>query len=233
MSDALHQWEQAEDRAERRRWSLSAATVLLAFGAAVLAWEWRPAPSPAMPIPAAMLIELAPETQAPPEPEPPPPEPPPPEPLPRPVKLPTPPKVETPPPSEIALPEPPPEPPQPEQAVVYPAPQTLPAPRIDPRAASAKITYQGLLLAHLERNKRYPRLARSQRQEGVPYLRFVATRDGRVLSSRIERSSGHASLDEEALDLLQRAQPLPAFTADMVEETIDVVVPIEFFLRRR
>jgi biopolymer transport protein ExbD len=39
------------------------------------------------------------------------------------------------------------------------------------RARSAKVTYEGLLLAHLERNKRYPATAHSRRQEGQPYLR--------------------------------------------------------------
>lgn len=231
MSTALLEWEMAQTRAERRRWSLSAAAVIAGYSLLLAAHYWQPARNtPPVEI-AAMMIEMAPEPVIPPEPQPePPPEPPPPEPVVKPLPTPAPPRAEAPPVSDIALPEPEPQ----EVAETTEDAVAEPPPRVDPaRAASAKITYEGLLLAHLERNKRYPRIAQSRRQEGVPYVRFVATRDGKVLSARLERSSGHASLDEEALALLERAQPLPSFTAEMLEAQLEMIVPIQFFLRRR
>lgn len=235
MSLALSEWEAEHAKAELRRWGVSAVVVVLGFGTAIAASQWRPAAHPITQPPAALMIQLAPE--APPEPEPPPPEPPPPEPpppkpVPKPVPQPTPPKVEAPPPSDISEPAPPEPPPQPEQAVEQSAPATPAPPPANPSAASAKITYEGLLLAHLERNKRYPSQARSRRQQGLPYVRFVVTREGKVLSAKLERSSGYESLDEEALALFERAQPLPAFTPEMEGDTLEAVVPIQFSLRR-
>lgn len=239
-ADASHadRWEAEQERADRRRWMVSALIVVLAYGAAVAAWRWTPARPPAPPEPVAILIELAPEPQAPePEPEPPPPPPkpeppPPPPPKPLPEPMPEPPPPEELPPPEVQLPEPP--EPIPDSVVAEPQPPQLPpTPKVDPRAAAAKVTYEGLLLAHLERNKRYPLAARSRRQEGLPHVRFVATRDGRVLNARLERSCGHELLDQETLALLERAQPLPHFTEEMEGDTLEVVVPVQFSLRRR
>lgn len=58
------------------------------------------------------------------------------------------------------------------------------------------------------------------------------SRDGRVLAVRIERAAGVASLDQEGLDLLQRAQPLPPLPPDQPGESLELVVPIQFYLRR-
>ena len=44
-------------------------------------------------------------------------------------------------------------------------------------------------------------------------------------------SSGWAALDEEARDLIRRAQPLPPVPADYPGETLDLVVPVVFSLR--
>jgi protein TonB len=108
-----------------------------------------------------------------------------------------------------------------------------PAQGATPQPQSAALpTWKGLLLRHLERHKRYPSDAQRTRQEGVVYVHFVMSRDGRVLSARLERPCGVASLDHEGLALLQRAQPLPPFPPDQPGESLELVVPIEFFLRR-
>jgi protein TonB len=64
-------------------------------------------------------------------------------------------------------------------------------------------------------------------------VRFTMDRHGRVLAARIERSANAASLDQEGLDLLQRAQPLPALPSDQPGETLELIVPIQFFLKGR
>jgi periplasmic protein TonB len=122
------------------------------------------------------------------------------------------------------------------------APQALPErapvasarmPGATPEPASAALpTWKGTLLRHLERHKRYPPEAQRARQQGTAYVHFTMSRDGRVLSARIERAAGVASLDKEGLDLLQRAQPLPPLPSDQPGETLALVVPVQFFLRR-
>jgi len=111
------------------------------------------------------------------------------------------------------------------------APSSVPpvaAAQPNPRAVA---TWQGTLLAHLARHKRYPRSSQDRGDQGVAHLRFTMTRQGRVTAQRVEKSSGHALLDAEVLDLIQRAQPLPAPPADMPGEHFDLLIPIQFSLR--
>ena len=72
-----------------------------------------------------------------------------------------------------------------------------------------------------------------RRQEGVALLWFRMTPAGEVLAFRLERSSGHALLDQETLELIKRAQPLPALPPDMPQQPIELVLPLRYELRRR
>jgi len=56
-------------------------------------------------------------------------------------------------------------------------------------------------------------------------------RGGRVLSASLERSSGFAELDREAMSLPNRAQPLPKPPEERAGDTLELVVPVEFFIR--
>jgi periplasmic protein TonB len=91
--------------------------------------------------------------------------------------------------------------------------------------------YAATLLAWLERHKQYPRRARLRRQEGTVWLYLVVDRGGAVLEYRLERSSGHPALDEEVLAMIERAQPLPPMPEDTDREHLELIVPVEFFLR--
>jgi len=152
-----------------------------------------------------------------------------PEPIqPQPVERPILPIAQVPRPVPVGVPRPAdPGPTEPETA----APKTLPAPPAPQVASNAPDTWEGRVLAQLNRNRRYPRMAMARRQQGVPYIRFVMDREGKVLSSRLERSSGFADLDREAVALPKRASPLPKPPDDKPGETLELVVPVEFFLR--
>ncbi|WP_296805419.1 energy transducer TonB [Thiocapsa sp.] len=91
--------------------------------------------------------------------------------------------------------------------------------------------YYAELAAWLERHKRYPSQARKMRQEGIVRVRFVIERNGKVVSHRIETSSGHAVLDHAASELLRRASPMPAIPASMGRSRLEIVVPIAYRLR--
>ena len=108
--------------------------------------------------------------------------------------------------------------------------QTVAAPP-SPVAGEGHDAYLGRVLSQLKRYKQYPSSARMARITGVVFLHFVMDAQGKVLKYEIAKSSGKAVLDEEALALIQRAQPLPALPADFPTRTLDVVVPIEFSLR--
>lgn len=91
--------------------------------------------------------------------------------------------------------------------------------------------YQGRLAAWLNRHKRYPERARRLRQEGTVRVSFTIDRNGRLLSHRIVRSSGHPLLDQEIKSMLTRATPMPALPAGMSQSQLTVTVPINFSLR--
>lgn len=92
--------------------------------------------------------------------------------------------------------------------------------------------YAATVLAWLERHKEYPRRARLRRQQGTVMLYFVVDRQGTVLQHSIHQGSGHQALDEEVLALIQRAQPLPVMPDSIDDQTLELVVPVQFFIRR-
>lgn len=88
--------------------------------------------------------------------------------------------------------------------------------------------WQSRLMSHLERRKRYPSTARSNREEGTVYVRFRIDDSGNVLSVSLSRSSGYPTLDSAVLDMVRAASPVPAPPAG-VNKTI--TAPVRFNLR--
>jgi protein TonB len=148
------------------------------------------------------------------------------------------PKIEKP---VVAMPEPPKVEPKAERKP--PAPRTSAAPRTlnhtanvpaAPAPGSANAfppSWISLLFSHLLRYRQYPSSAQAAHQEGVVTLAFTMDRNGHVLSRHIARSSGVPALDAEALAMIERAQPLPSFPADMSAATRSFTAPIKFTLR--
>ncbi|GEB37893.1 protein TonB [Gluconacetobacter liquefaciens] len=98
------------------------------------------------------------------------------------------------------------------------------------QASPDPVTWQGELLARLEKYKRYPAESQARHEEGIAMLHFAMDRKGHVLSARISASSHHATLDEETLALLHRAEPLPVPPDSIPGDAITLTVPIEFYL---
>jgi len=113
------------------------------------------------------------------------------------------------------------------------APKTLPAPAAPQVSSNAADTWEGRVLAALQKQRRYPRSAIMRRQQGVPYIRFTMDREGKVLSVLLERSCGFPELDREAVALPKRASPLPKPPDDKPGDTLELVVPVEYFLAVR
>lgn len=112
------------------------------------------------------------------------------------------------------------------------APESRPAPPA-PQVSNAAPTWQGRVLAALNQKRRYPAAAQRRREQGIPWIRFVMNRQGEVLSVTLERSSGFRALDDEAVRLPTRAAPLPVPPEEVTGQTIELVVPIEFFVGGR
>lgn len=82
-------------------------------------------------------------------------------------------------------------------------------------AAQASASYGAMLSSHLYRFKQYP--ASANGTTGVANVSFTLSRNGHVLNSRLSRATGQPILDAEALALIRRAQPFPAFPPEMKE----------------
>lgn len=93
-------------------------------------------------------------------------------------------------------------------------------------------SWQAAVLSHLERKKRYPRMAQIYQQQGVVQVAFTVSRDGTVLATSLHKASDYDVLNSEALDLPQRVSPVPAPPDGVGGQTVRIVVPIQFFLKR-
>ncbi|OLF51118.1 energy transducer TonB [Pseudomonas chlororaphis] len=242
-------------RQKLTRYSGSLAIVLGVHAVAILlALNWHSSMPVELP-PQAMMVELAP-IPAPPPPAPPkvvtPPQPP------APVEeLPLPKLAEAPKPTisvpKPVKPKPKPQPPKPVEKKPEPvkekpseekpsdapptptsAPSSAPAPGPSPAQVAAKESWQGTLLAHLAKYKKYPPGAQARGKEGLNRLRFVVDAQGNVLSYELVGRSGNADLDRATLEMIRRAQPLPKPPSDMLNNgSIEIVAPFVYSLEKR
>jgi periplasmic protein TonB len=139
------------------------------------------------------------------------------------------PKEETKPPepeAEIALqePQPPkPEPPQ-EQKLATAPPAAAPS-------VAAMRRWETELVAHIERFKRYPPKARTRGDQGLAEVAFTIDRNGLVHGTHIVQSSGSLELDQEALAMLVRAQPVPLPRDRRLSDELSFTIPVRFNMR--
>ncbi|WAC47992.1 energy transducer TonB [Asticcacaulis sp. SL142] len=92
--------------------------------------------------------------------------------------------------------------------------------------------YLARVRAYVESHKVYPRGAKRLRQEGVVTVSFTIDREGRLLSSRIVKSSGIAAFDQEALEVLKRAEPMPKPPKDVIGNRLEMITQLEFSLEK-
>jgi protein TonB len=121
---------------------------------------------------------------------------------------------------------------QPTQAPTEKSAQPAPGP--SPAQQAANASWQGALLAHLAKYKKYPASAQARGKEGLNRLRFVVDGEGNVLSFELVGLSGNADLDRATLEMIRRAQPLPKPPANMLNNgAIEIVAPFVYSLERR
>ncbi|RJY20855.1 energy transducer TonB, partial [Pseudomonas syringae pv. actinidiae] len=145
------------------------------------------------------------------------------------------------PPKPQKKPEPPQEKPADEKPVdtppstAKPEKSAAPAPAPTPSPPSTALpSWQGDLLSHLGKYKKYPEDARRRGMQGVARLRFVVDADGNVLSYSIANSSGSPALDRATMEMIRRAQPLPKPPKEILNNgTIEILAPFVYSLDKR
>ena len=77
----------------------------------------------------------------------------------------------------------------------------------------------------------YPPDALSARIFGVAMVHFVVRRNGEIDRLEVSKSSGNEGLDKAAIDIMQKAQPLPPIPDRMHTDRVDGTLPINFGVR--
>lgn len=97
-------------------------------------------------------------------------------------------------------------------------------------AGQAQKTYLSELRTYIERNKQYPRQAKTLGHEGRSEIRFTVLPDGSLCGFEITHSSGSEILDRSALTLIQGAPKLSPFPNELKVSRLDLVLPVEYVL---
>ncbi|NDJ26917.1 hypothetical protein DMB95_03250 [Campylobacter sp. MIT 12-8780] len=101
-------------------------------------------------------------------------------------------------------------------------------------SARAQIkSYQGLIMAHLNRFKHYPSEALTKEIQGVALLEIKINAQGEVLSCVLKKSSSETLLDEASLKLISSANPLPKPPAEILKgrEVLSFSIPIDYNIK--
>lgn len=137
-------------------------------------------------------------------------------------------------------------PPPPAEVAAMPRPQqSTPLPNA-PSAQSAAVSIPGRVAAQADQDaldgygralsktfskyQRYPRLAQMRRWQGKVQVSLQIAAGGKLISASVSRSSGYEILDQQALEIIRQADPLPPVPEALQAKTFIVVVPILFKL---
>lgn len=119
----------------------------------------------------------------------------------------------------------------PSHAEHHAARAAAPMPGATSHNPNAVPSWKSMLLAQLERHKRYPPEAQSRGEQGIAQIAFSIDRRGHVHNPHIVRSSGSSLLDQATMSLVERAQPLPPPPPEIPGTQIAITVPIRYNIR--
>lgn len=98
--------------------------------------------------------------------------------------------------------------------------------------SAAVLRYEQTISLWVQKFKLYPEEARKQGMEGETVVRVRIDRQGNVRHYILERSTGHSELDRAAIDMIRRANPVPAVPADYpAGELLEFLIPVNFRLQ--
>jgi TonB family protein len=99
------------------------------------------------------------------------------------------------------------------------------------RDAEIMSRYTQLISLWIQKFKVYPEEARLQGYKGATVVRMRIDRRGNIVYYALERSTGIELLDKAAIDMIRRANPVPAVPNDYPEgETFEFLIPVNFSL---
>ena len=114
-------------------------------------------------------------------------------------------------------------------AALPPAPAPVIAAKATPDSALLD-SYGKTLSSLIARYQRYPHVAQLRGWQGTTQIRLFVSAAGRMVNAVILRSSGFEVLDNQALEMVQQAAPLPQPPEALRGRKFTVMVPIVFKL---
>lgn len=91
--------------------------------------------------------------------------------------------------------------------------------------------YEKHIALWIQKFKVYPDEARNQNMQGETVVRIRIDRQGNIIYRILERSTGYQQLDRAALDMISRANPVPAVPNDYPQgDLMEFLIPVTFNL---
>lgn len=104
------------------------------------------------------------------------------------------------------------------------------APDHEATSVSLHQAYYEEIRKKVSSRKAYPRIARMQGLQGRVLVAFLLSKEGHIIESKVESSSGHDILDRSALEAVQMAQPFPAFPESFRSKTVRMEITLVYSL---
>jgi protein TonB len=100
------------------------------------------------------------------------------------------------------------------------------------REAEMVSRYEQLISMWIQKFKVYPEEARRKGMQGETVVRIRIDRQGNIRYQILERTTGHQPLDRAAIDMIRRANPVPAVPNDYpAGDLFEFLVPVSFHLQ--
>ena len=90
--------------------------------------------------------------------------------------------------------------------------------------------YSSTLGRAIAKHKQYPKVAQMRGWQGDCLLDLKLDGSGNVLSASVKESSGHETLDNQALEMARKAAPFPAPPEVLRDRSFNLTVPVSFKL---
>jgi protein TonB len=95
---------------------------------------------------------------------------------------------------------------------------------------AARNNYGSLLGREFAKHRQYPRLAQMRGWQGTVRVQLELNANGSITSSSVSESSGFEVLDNQALEMVKKASPLPPPPEVLRNRAFSIMVPVTFRL---
>lgn len=95
-------------------------------------------------------------------------------------------------------------------------------------AAEAMTRYTQVISSWVKKHMQYPKLAAKRGIHGQAMVRIRLQRNGELVWAKMERETGEALLDHEAINVMKRASPMPPAPPDVQGGEMEFLIPVKF-----